>query len=493
MVFSKICVAFHQLAVEHVRSEHPKNLGSFLLASFRNLDELDGADRRYAQALGREMFGYSTQHLVQHQPEMLGPLAQLLQDKFGNGSQRKRGLCFNSDVVRHTASMMLQVYHRFYPLTVGGFLWAITRQLKSGWSNKEFNLYRPLARRLIASVAPHRLAITALQTANITLSNKPLGVLIQRAKGPSDLGIQQDILSLGPPPYTVFSGDHVVEVTDAEMLRYHLSGVDRDALQAAWTAVKKRGQKPLWNEDLGVPVGNLPNPTPEKTTEDEPLSSEDEPSYPNSLVQRDIDQMLEAEDEYVEVGEGPLKVGEHLDIVPEKAATYQHILQSPNDPAFIDGMIHPKYGEIFVMVSCAGSNSEGSLVYRGGLIWVAKDRKGNPVHKDALHRHMAPLSIIGSVSWRDGANGAFCARGIRWVKGSYGKYWTNVKSNDPSSRWGDEEHLKRWFKLGDFPNIVFFSGRAEYDSYCRRFLRALEKRKTKKCSASTPPSAPHPG
>jgi hypothetical protein len=424
MIFSEICVSFHQLAVETVRSEHPEQLGSFLLAAFEPFNELTGTDQRYAKALGREVLAHQMQHLVQHEPERLGELATRLQDKAGNSLQRKRGVCFNSDLVKlHMAPAVMGAYSRLWPLTVGGFLRTISQQLKAAHTPKKFSLYRPLARQLIMDLEPEKLGT----------------------------------------------------IDDA----------DRDALQDAWMLVKKRSHAPLWGEGpktqpsapeppqaVPVPVAapplNTPKPEPQMV-EPDPVP---EPSPSETEQFDDIDAFLAMADEDVTPEDTKAETGRRIDIVREGEGLYEHIVSDDFEPAFVAGIEHPRHGKLLTMVSCHGFNSEGQLVYRGGLMWV------HQASKEITHRYMAEVSVIDSVDWKDDEGTACCARAIRWFRGGYGKYWTNIKPEN--SRWGDVESLKRWFRLGTFPEIIWMD-EAEYNRYRRRFRQQLQ-RAEERCS-----------
>lgn len=223
---------------------------------------------------------------------------------------------------------------------------------------------------------------------------------------------------------------------------------DRDQYQNAWMKVKSRKHEPL--------VFEPPPPTePSPGTSPQP-----EDSWPNGI---DLDRLWGEQD----AEEEERKAATRLNVIPEKVEEYQPIVCDDNEPAFVAGMEHRRFGKVLVMVALSGHNEEGQMVYRGGLVYIPK------AGREITHRYLdSALPEFDPVSWENDKDGRALAKAVPWRKGIYGKYWTNVKRGD--EQWGDIESMKRHFILGDFPEIQFVD-RETYDRQRRRVKRALAR------------------
>jgi len=238
---------------------------------------------------------------------------------------------------------------------------------------------------------------------------------------------------------------------------------DTEQFQAAWMMVKSRSHGPL---DFGSPPTEpspvTPQPKPSAPAPEKPAPAA-EPSAPHDLEGIDWDALWdESEDEEPEPKK---RGGKRVAIVPEKVENYEGIVCDDNEPAFMTGLDHPTFGKIMVMVAVSGYNPEGQMVYRGGLVY--DPQKG----KEVTHRYLS--SVFDPLTWEDDEGTRMLAKAVPWVRGVYGKYWTNVK-RDGETQWGDIESLKRHYILGEFPEIQFVD-QETYDRHRRRTRRRRER------------------
>jgi len=236
---------------------------------------------------------------------------------------------------------------------------------------------------------------------------------------------------------------------------------DTDAFQEAWMRVKSRSQGPL-----DLEPGPKTEPSPGTEAKPEPGNREDgplraKPSEPNNGI--DIDKLWDESEDVTPEEEAPRGAGGRVDFVPEKVENYEGIICDENEPAFVVGMDHPTYGQLLVMVSLNGYNSEGQMVYRGGLIYRPDQQE------DVTHRHLK--SVFDPVAWEDDET-RMLTKAVPWKQGLYGKYWTNVKQGT-DTQWGDIESMKRYFILAKFPEVRFV-GKETYDRHRRRVMRQLQ-------------------
>jgi hypothetical protein len=381
MLFSEVSVEFFRSAIQFVRQQHPKKLGSFLYDAFEGaLGKTNGLDHRQMQSLGRDLLQEFSPQLVLNDPGVLTPLAKLLQDqKSSSPDSRKKKLCCNSMVVKNRlAPSFLRAFRKQWPEEVGGFLGHIYAHVEA---HNDFRLFRPLGRSL-------------------------------------------------------------VDQLDVRSVR------DVDQLQKAWLRVKSRTQGSL---DTPLPPSedtSTPSEAPAAT------SSETEAFEDINKIYRFLE-----ETEGEQLASVPKTGGRRVNIIPEKVESYRGIVCDENEPAFVAGVEHATHGKIFVMVALSGYNPENQMVYRGGLVFV-------PGKGEVTHRHLN--SVFDPVAWDEDAT-RLLAKAIHWQSGIYGKYWTNVR-REGETHWGDIESMKRYFILGEFPEVRFVS-QDVYDRHRRRFLR----------------------
>lgn len=407
MIFSLISTNFFLHATDYIRREHPEQLGSFLHTAFETtLSEQNGQGRRQAMVMGRMLLDSMAQDLVRHEPDSVGPLAALLRDKSKAVLKRKTPICCNSMLVKDVMGPAFVKSYTDRWDTVGCFLNEVfTRVEASVRDPDKLKLFPPLGRR----------AIEGIQLSKVADPN-----LLQ------DAWMKVKTRSQGP-----------LDIPDApDQLRGQLThGVILDVAQA-----------PI-EPPLGVPLAA--------------------PADGSDSDDCDYDALINSLGDLDDEEEPPRRGGARVDIVPEEVGAYAAIVCDENEPAFIQGIEHPRQGRILVMVAVSGFNSAGQMVYRGGLVLVPE------LLKDVTHRYFD--SVIEPVSWDEDDGTRMLAKAIRWQRDLYGKYWTNVKRSGGTEKWGDIESLKRYFILGGYPEIRLV-GKDEYDRHRRRVMAGLRRR-----------------